>query len=101
VKALKRLGGTSFKDRDAALNELVELGPHAYPALKEAAKSSELEVAQRAQMAIKRIEGKFPGDLLSARVSDRIVTTDFPISGRIVSPPISAPAVAKPQHDGS
>jgi hypothetical protein len=88
--ALKRLGSKSFKERDAALNELVELGPHAYPALKAAAKSSELEVAQRVQVALKQIEGKIPADLLRLRPSDRILTTDFPISGQIVSPNIKA-----------
>jgi hypothetical protein len=89
-KALQRLGGKAFKDRDAAVNELVELGPHAYPALKAAAKSSELEIAQRAQTAIKRLELKFGTELLRVQANDRILTTDFPISGRIISPSIKA-----------
>jgi hypothetical protein len=89
-KAIKRLGGTSFKDRDAAINELVEMAVHAYPALKAAVKSSDLEVAQRAAIAVKRIEAKVDADLLRVRSSDRIITTDFPISGRIVSPTIKA-----------
>jgi len=89
-KALTRLNGKSFKDRDAAVNELVELGPYAYPALKQAATSKEPEVAQRAQVALKRIEGKVPNDLLRVPVNDRIITTEFAITGRIVSPTIKA-----------
>src|SRR5205823_5095659 len=33
LKALRRLNSPSFKERDVAVNELVEIGVHAYPAL--------------------------------------------------------------------
>src|SRR5262245_61461894 len=88
--ALKRLGSPSFKVRDAAVNELVALGGHAYPALLAAAKTAELEVAQRVQTAIKRIQAKVPADLLRVSSADRIITSDFPISGKIVSPTLKA-----------
>lgn len=88
--ALKRLSSPSFKERDAAVNDLVALGGHAYPALLRAAKTSELEVAQRVQAAIKRIQAKLTPDLLRTSTNDRVITTDFPISGRIVSPTLRA-----------
>lgn len=89
-KALKRLNSPSFKDRDAAVSELVEVGSHAYPTLLKAAKTSELEVAKRLEVALKRIRTKFPADLLRTTSTDRVITTDFPISGQIVSPTIKA-----------
>jgi hypothetical protein len=88
--AIGRLGSTSFKERDAAMNELIKLGGYAYPALKAAEKSSELEVARRVADAIKQIEAKVPADLLRVTSNDRVVTTTFPISGRIVSPSLKA-----------
>jgi len=88
--ALKRLGSEVFKDRDAAVKELIALGPHAYPALSFAAKSSDIEVVKRAETAIKGIRQKYPADQLRTTINDRIQTTDFPIVGRIISPKIKA-----------
>ena len=90
LKALRRLNSPSFKERDVAVNELVEIGVHAYPALVTAEKTSDLEAAKRVQVALKRIRGKFPADVLRTTKSDRVITVVFPISGRIVSPTIKA-----------
>src|SRR5205807_213564 len=51
---------------------------------------SDLETNQRVQMALKRIRAKVTPDLLRLTVSDRLVTTDFPISGKIVTPTLKA-----------
>jgi hypothetical protein len=89
-KAIKRLNNPLFRDRDAAVNELVELGPYAYPALLRAEKTSELEVAKRLETILKRVRAKYPADLLRTTGQDRIITTDFPITGQIISPSIKA-----------
>src|SRR5262249_27964509 len=68
----------------------VEFGVHSYPALMLAAGTSDLEVGQRVQVALKRIRAKVPADHLRTNSNDRIITTDFPISGRIVSTTLKA-----------
>jgi hypothetical protein len=88
--SIKKLTSDVFKERDEAINDLVTLGPSAYPSLVAAAKSTDPEVSQRVQMALKRIKAKFPADSLRVVVNDRIVTNDFPIVGKIVSPSIKA-----------
>jgi hypothetical protein len=88
--AMKRLNAEAFKDRDSAVNELVALGPSAYPTLHAAAKSTDPEISQRVQMALKRIKAKFPAESLRLTPFDRVITKDFPIVGRIVSPSIKA-----------
>jgi len=89
---IKKLNSSSFKERDQAVNELVELGPMAFPTLVKlkAAKLSELEVTQRVEIALKRIRAKIPADLLRTATTDKVLTTDFPIVGQIVSPAIKA-----------
>jgi hypothetical protein len=88
--AIKRLSSPAFKERDQAVNELVEFGSHAYPALMQAAGTSDLEVGQRVQVALKRIRARVPADHLRTNANDRIITTDFPISGRILSTSLKA-----------
>jgi hypothetical protein len=88
--AVKRLGSESFKDREAASQELVDLGAYAYPAVQNALKSTDLEVAQRAAEVIKRLREKVPADELRLPASDRVQTVEFPVTGRLVSPTIRA-----------
>jgi hypothetical protein len=88
--AMKKLNSEVFREREEAVNQLVQLGPHAYPTLHAASKSTDPETAQRVEAAIKKIKAKFKEEALQLRVSDRIVTGDFPIVGRIVSPTIKA-----------
>lgn len=88
--AMKKLGSDNFKDREEAVSQLVAIGPGAYPSLHLAAKSTDLETSQRAQMGIKRLRTKFTADQLRLTVNDRIVTTEFTIVGRIISPTIKA-----------
>jgi hypothetical protein len=89
-KAIKGLASDVFKERDNAVKELIALGPHAFPAVSFAAKSSDLEVAKRAEAALKGIRQKYKADDLRTTVNDHVQTTDFPIVGRIVTPKIKA-----------
>lgn len=59
--------------RDRALMALVEAGPTAIPALKEAAKSSDIEVAARSKEAIRRIELAVKLAPIRARLSQRLM----------------------------
>src|SRR5262249_51568619 len=87
---IRRLNSDKFKERDVALNELVEMGARAYPALHQALKTTDLETQQRVLTAIKRIKAKVPENMLRLTSNDRIITTEFPIIGRIVSPSLKA-----------
>jgi hypothetical protein len=87
---IRRLNGEKFKDRDLALNELIDMGVYSYPALQVAFKSADLETQQRIQTAFKKIKAKVPDTLLRVTNTDRIITTEFPIAGKIVSPSIKA-----------
>ena len=48
--AITRLGSQEFAQREAATAELLELREQAYPALQQAARSTDAEVARRARM---------------------------------------------------
>lgn len=88
--AVRRLGSTSFREREDATQELVTLGAYAYPAVHEAAKSADLEVAQRAADVIKKLREKVPADQLRLNPQDKIQTTEFLIIGRLGSSAIKA-----------
>ena len=90
--ALKKLNSPQFKERDAALNELVGLGPYAYPALCRSVKGAGPEVTQRIALAVQRIRAKVPEKFLKVRQEDIIVTPKFTVVGRIVTPKIKAKA---------
>ena len=90
--ALKRLGSDKYKDREAAMKQLVALGPHAYLALGRAAKSGNLEVVNRAKEAMKHIAQKVPRKLLRLNEEDKIRTVKFTVVGRITTPTIKARA---------
>jgi hypothetical protein len=89
--AFKKLGSAQFKERDAAVNELVGLGPYAYPALT-AHRSSSPEVTQRLAIALQRIRAKVPESQLRLREDDVIVTPTFTIVGRILTQSIKVKA---------
>ena len=81
--ALARLRDADSKVRIAAGKELVHLNELAYPALLRAAKSADLEFKRQAAELVRELEDKVPGELLWLRDRDIIVTTQFPIVGRI------------------
>jgi len=57
-KLVKQLGSDEYKEREAATEELKKIGEPALPALKEALKSSDLEVRLRAETVIKALAKK-------------------------------------------
>lgn len=89
-EAIKRLGSDTFKDREAAANELVALGRNAYPALRLALKNPDLEVVRSAEAVMKRIREKVPAEQLEFKDQDIIQTLDFTIAGRIETTSIQA-----------
>jgi hypothetical protein len=86
--AIAKLGSDTFNLREEAGKELVSLGPQAYPALKNAARSKDIEVAARAKTLIEKIKEKFAAGQLRIREEDVIQTSEFTMSGRISSPAI-------------
>ena len=90
--ALKKLNSPQFQERDAALNELVALGPYAYPALCASVKGAGPELTQRIAHGVKLIRAKVPEKMLKVRHEDILVTPKFTIVGRIVTPKIKAKA---------
>jgi hypothetical protein len=90
--ALAQLDSNNYKQREAALKELIALGAHAYPTLQNAAKSAPMESGQRIKQALKTIEQKVPEHLLRVKEEDLIQTSKFALSGKIVTPVIKAKA---------
>jgi hypothetical protein len=88
--AVRCLGSTSFREREDATHELVGLGAYSYPAVHNATKSADIEVAQRAADVIKKLREKLPADQLRLNPQDRIQTAEFPIVGRLSSSAIKA-----------
>lgn len=88
--AIRNLSSESFKQREDASKDLLQIGHWAYFALQKAAASPELEVAKRAQSLLIRIAEKTPPEVLKLRVDDVVQTRDFPVVGKITSPAIKA-----------
>ena len=97
--AVKRLGDVEFEKREAASKELREVGLHAYPALEEAAKSPDAEVAKRAAALLGEIREKVSADDLTFPKKDRVQTAEFTVTGRITSPVLRAKTAYFPESD--
>jgi hypothetical protein len=87
---IRLLGSETFRDRDEAARELVVLGSTAYPFLQRASRSPDLEVAQRVSHVIKKISDKVPVENIRTKEEDVILTKEFTVVGRIVSPTLRA-----------
>ncbi len=85
-KAVELLKDSSYKAREKALKQLIDLGGQAYPFLKKASKSKEEDVAKRAEKGMEAIEYKVPVKLLNRPREDKIGTTKFVVVGKIVTP---------------
>src|SRR5262249_11839976 len=81
--AIAGLGDSNFRRREAASNELLELAEYAYPSLQEATKSSDSEVAKRAEEVARKIEESIDQEKLAIPRQDVIVTKEFSFPGRI------------------
>jgi len=88
--AIKQLASAEFKERDAAMRELIAHGAHAYPALMQAARKGEPEVVKRAQDAIVKIRSQVPAKELQLGHDDKVMTPKFTIVGRITTPSFKA-----------
>jgi hypothetical protein len=86
--AVKNLSSSSYKDRDNASNALVELGPFSFPAVYEATKAKDAEVAARAKEIVKKLQAKHNRKDLKITIDDKVVTPTFTITGRILTPSI-------------
>lgn len=88
--AIKLLGSDTYRDREGATRDLLQVGHWACPALERASKSNDPETAQRAKQVLKQISDKTSPELMRLKEDDVVHTTEFAIVGRIVSPTLKA-----------
>src|SRR6266851_354107 len=81
--AVKHLGSSEFRLREAASAELLEFGSSAYPALLDAAKDKDPEVVRRADDLLEKVRNSVPEEELEIRKHDVIHTEDSKIAGWI------------------
>jgi hypothetical protein len=86
--AVRNLGHTDFKTRDRAVTELKEFKERAYPALALATKSTDAEVARRAEELVIALQSRFPSSQLQPRESDVVHTDDCRITGKLSAPSV-------------
>ena len=82
-QAIADLGSSEFRTREDAEQTLANIGGHAAPALRRAAKSDDPEVARRAKAVLKLVEAKTAGDKAEVRDFDVIETAEFTLKGRL------------------
>lgn len=88
--AITKLGAANYKQRETAASELLGYRELSYPALKRALKSTDAEIAKRAEEVIKKIEEKVPAERLRITESDQVQTNEFTIAGKIDSSTLKA-----------
>ncbi len=88
--AVKNLGSNSYATREEATKTLLDLGPLAFPAVTEAARDRDTEIAGRAQGVLKALKAKHSKADLKATADDRVITANFTIVGRILNNTIKA-----------
>jgi hypothetical protein len=89
--AIKNLGSGDYREREKADKALVELGPFSYAAVLQASRAKEvLEVSKRAKEIVVKLEAKHPKKDLKTSADDRVVTHNFTIVGRILTPSVKA-----------
>jgi hypothetical protein len=84
--AILKLASAQYAEREDGARELTALGPGAYPALLRALKSSDQEVARRAEKIVATLRERFPEKDLRSREEDIVGTPGFTVVGRIVTP---------------
>jgi hypothetical protein len=88
--AVGRLNSEDYTQREAASAELLELRELAFPAVEQASRSSEAEVARRAKEILKTLADTVPPEKLQPPQHDTVVALDFTIVGRIEGPTLKA-----------
>ena len=81
--AIEQLGSTDFAKREAAMADLRKAGAAAYPALLKAAKSTDPEVARRADELLGELRQAIPEEKLEVREHDIVQTEEMKIVGRL------------------
>jgi len=84
------LGSPQFRKREEAMGVLLKYREKSYPALKEAAKSSDAEAAKRAEELIEKLEAIVPKGRLELPEYDVVHTDVSKIAGKIVAPSLRA-----------
>lgn len=88
--ALAELGSTQFRKREEAMALLLKQREKSFPSLKLAAKSSDAEVAKRAEELLEKLEATVPQARLSLPEHDVIHTDQSKIAGKIMVPTLRA-----------
>jgi hypothetical protein len=87
--AIADLGSDQQRKREAAAALLLKWKEKAYPALKQAAKSGESEMAKKAAELAEKLEETVPEAQLAVPEYDMIQTEKSKIAGKIVSPTLN------------
>jgi len=84
------LGSSMFRKREEAMALLLKYREKSYPTLKLAAKSSDAEVAKRAEELLEKLEAIVPQSRLNLPEHDVIHTEQSKIAGKIMVPTLRA-----------
>jgi hypothetical protein len=82
-KAITRLASADYAAREAAGGELLDLRELAYPAVQQATRSNDAEVARRAKELVKTLADTVPAEKLHLPRHDTVVALDFTIVGKV------------------
>jgi hypothetical protein len=88
--AVADLGSGQFRKREEAMATLLRHREKSYPALKQAAKSSDAEVAKRVEELIEKLKEAVPESRLDMPEHDVIHTELSKIAGKIMTPTLRA-----------
>jgi hypothetical protein len=88
------LGSNDFKKREAASAILVRYREKAVPAVKAAMKSTDAEVAKRAEEVFEKLEAVVPADRMEIPDHDVLHTEKSKIAGKVVASTIKARSFA-------
>ncbi len=88
--AVSELGNSQFRRREQATAILLGLREKAYPAVLNATKNSDMEIANRAEELVKKFKEAVPAELLQVRDYDIVHTDLSRIAGRIEAPSLKA-----------
>jgi hypothetical protein len=88
--AVADLGSTQFRKREEAMALLLRHREKSYSALKQASKSSDAEVAKRAEELMDKLEKLVPDGRLELPEHDVIYTELSKIAGKIMTPTLRA-----------
>lgn len=80
--AIADLGNKQYRRRDEAGKILLGLREKAYPAVVNATKHADMEIANRAEELVKKFKESVPAELLQVREHDLIHTENSKIAGR-------------------